>query len=325
MRVVLALISVGFACTAERATERHPAPAPPVATDAAPDPLLEAIGSTSLTTPALSRALDPRDFTPTPPPEPGDWLAEHPERPQTFDAYVASKFHPPTEQRKVLYLMPLGSFPAGAPELAKLATIVRAYFTLEVRVMPAVPLATVKATSRVNEHTRKRQLLAPDVLTWMKPRVPEDAYAVMALTMVDLYPEESWNFVFGMASLRDRVGVQSFARHDPAFFGDAHAPGWEQLALKRATWTVVHEISHMFGLSHCVHFVCVVAGSNSQAESDRAPLHACPVCYHKLWWAIRFDPVAREAALAAALRELGIDDEAAWSERRLRWIRDGAR
>jgi len=54
-------------------------------------------------------------------------------------------------------------------------------------------------------------------------------------------------------------------------------------------------------------------------------LHLCPVCLHKLWWAIEFDPAAREAALAKILRELGIDDEAAWSERRARWIRDGAR
>jgi hypothetical protein len=79
----------------------------------------------------------------------------------------------------------------------------------------------------------------------------------------------------------------------------------------------------MFGLSHCVHWVCVVAGSNHQAESDGRPLHPCPVCTRKLQDAIKFDPARREAALAATLRKLGIDDEAAWSERRARWIRDG--
>jgi archaemetzincin len=221
--------------------------------------------------------------------------------------------------------LPLGTFPRDAPSLASIETIVRAFYTLDVRILPPVPIADVKATSRTNPHTGKRQLLAPDILTWMKKRVPDDAYAVMALTMDDLYPDPEWNFVFGMASLQDRVGVQSFARQDPAFFGEARTPGWQALALRRAVWTVIHEVAHMFGLPHCTYFHCIVAGSNNQAESDRAPLHPCPVCLHKLWWAIRFDPAARESAVADALRSLGITDEADWSARRARWIRDGVR
>jgi archaemetzincin len=35
--------------------------------------------------------------------------------------------------------------------------------------------------------------------------------------MEDLYPDPAWNFVFGQASLRERVEVFSFARYDPAF------------------------------------------------------------------------------------------------------------
>ncbi len=119
------------------------------------------------------------------------------------------------------------------------------------------------------------------------------------------------------------------ARQDPKFFGDVRAAGWENTPLRRATWTVVHEISHMFGMHHCQYFKCVIAGSNNQEESDRAPMHACPVCLHKLQWALsqfgEFDPVARELELAKTLRELGIDDEATWSEHRAKWIRDGVR
>jgi archaemetzincin len=317
-----------LACCGGERTRDKPRPAVTSDAPAAPpstDPRIAAIGDHALVTPELRRALDPDGFVPTGTPEPGDWLAEHPEKPQTFDDYLQSHFHMPTEQRGVIYLLPLGTFPPEAPQLASLEAIVRAFYTLDVRVLPAVPIADVTATKRINANTGKRQLLAPDILAWMKKRVPADAYAVMALTMEDLYPEESWNVVFGMASLHDRVGVQSFARQDPAFFGDDRTPGWQALALRRATWTVIHEVAHMFGLSHCVHYQCIVAGSNSQDESDRAPLHPCPVCLHKLWWAIRFDPAARESAVAKALVDLGIADEAAWSERRARWIRDGTR
>lgn len=200
-----------------------------------------------------------------------------------------------------------------------------AFFTLDVRVLPAAAASDVAATSRMNSYTHKRQVLAPDILRWLTSRPPDDGYALMAVTMDDLYPEPTWNFVFGMASLQARVGVQSFARQDPAFFGEARMPGWRHLALRRAARTLIHEISHMFGISHCTFYACVVAGSNNQAEADRGPLHACPVDLHKLWWVIRFDPVARETSLAATWRSLGFDDEAAYYEARLRYIRDGVR
>jgi len=285
----------------------------------------EAIGDVSKLMPAVQRMLDPEGFAEPGPPQPGEWMREHREKRQSFDAFIRSNPNLPYPGKHTIYLLPLGEFPEHAPSLDAMTKVVRAYFTLEVKLLPAVPLTEVVAKQRIHRGTKKPQLLAPDVLAWMTQRVPEDAYAVMALTMTDLYPEEAWSFVFGMASFDDRVGVQSFARQDPALFGGPREAGWQTAALRRATWTVVHEIAHMFGMHHCQYFQCAIAGSNSQEESDRAPLHACPVCMHKLWWAIEFDPAKRERELAATLRELGIEDEAAWSERRAKWIESGVR
>lgn len=316
--IAVALVAA-TACRTEPPMKKR-APAAPV------EPRVAAIGDTTKLSAPLQRAFDPADdFTPMPEPGEDDWLAVHPEDPQTYDEFVAADTNVPDATRRVIYLQPIGEFPATAPSIHALARIVHAFFTLEVRVLPAASIKDVAAKTRVNKSTRQRQLLAPDVLDWLAARVPADAFGVVAVTMTDLYPEPSWNFVFGMASLHDRVGVQSFARQDPAFFGDDREPGWEHLALRRATWTLVHEISHMFGLPHCTYWMCVVAGSNHQDEADRRPLHPCPVCLRKLQYAIGFDPAAREHELAVVLRELGIDDEAAWSERRERWIRDGTR
>ncbi|MGN6108506.1 MAG: archaemetzincin [Kofleriaceae bacterium] len=282
---------------------------------------LAAIGDTSELSLPLQRAFDPRDHLPAQPPGPDDWLAQHHERPQTFYDYVGSRPNLPDATRRVIYLLPLGEFPADrSPPVRSLVAIVRAFFQLEVRTLPAVQLSEVTARSRTHRGTRKRQLLAPDVLTWLEARVPSDAYALMAITMEDLYPASDWNFVFGMASLRARVGVQSFARNDAAFFEQPWPDGWQQLLLRRASWTLVHEIGHMFGISHCVHWTCIMAGSNHQEEADRSPLHPCPVCLRKLWHAVRFDPAAREAEIAKTLRDLGISDEADWAERRAAWI-----
>jgi len=291
------------------------------------EPRVAAIGNITKLSPELQRAFDPAiDFEP--PHEPGedDWLAAHPEPGQSYDQFVASDPNKPDATRRVLYLLPIGAIDGeGAPPLEPLVAVIHAFYGLEVKILPPVTVADVAPTTRVNDFTRKRQLLAPDVLNWMSWKVPQDAYGVVGITMEDLYPDPEWNFVFGQASFKERVGVQSFARYDPAFFGDERPDGWQALVLRRATWTMVHEIGHMFGLHHCVHYQCILAGSNNQAESDRAPLHVCPACAHKLWWALRYDPAAREEALAAALTSAGFADEAAWSARRARWIRTGAR
>jgi archaemetzincin len=186
----------------------------------------EAIGDVSKLTPRVRRMLDPEGFEERGAPQPGDWMYEHRENPQTFDAHIRSKPNMPYPGKNTIYLLPLGDFPAqGEPRnnmLDAMTRIVHAYFTLEVKLLPAVPLSEVVAKQRINGGTKKPQLLAPDVLTWLEKKLPADAYALMAVTMTDLYPAEDWNFVFGMASFDERVGVQSFARQDPALFGGGH-------------------------------------------------------------------------------------------------------
>jgi archaemetzincin len=299
----------------------HPAPA----VRPAPVPArVAAIGDTTALAPDLRRAFDESGFEPMPEPGPDDWLARHPEKPQSFEDYLRADRNVPSPQRNVIYLLPVGRFAATAP-LMELATIVHAFFMLEVKTLRPVNVGDVTANTRINEYTNKRQLLAPELLGWLKHRLPDDAFGLVAVTTEDLYPDPSWNFVFGMASLKERVGVQSFARQDPAFFGEPRPASWQMVARRRATWTLVHEISHMFGLTHCTYWRCVVAGSNHQDEADRSPLHVCPVCLRKLHSAIKFDPAAREDALAGVFGGLGIDDEAAWSAARATWIRQGVR
>lgn len=287
-------------------------------------PEIAAVGAIDALAPPLRRAFQVHDdFELMGPPAPGEWLAEHPEKPQTVHDFLDAATNVPSGKRRVIYLLPIGAFPETAPPIASLEKIVRAYFQLDVKVLSTVPISEVAAKTRINRNTQKRQMLAPDVLRWLTTRLPDDAFGLMAITMEDLYPEPSWNYVFGMASLRERVGVQSFARQDPAFYGDPRGADWQQLVLRRATWTLVHEIGHMFGLTHCTFYKCVQAGSNNLPEADSRPLHACPVCLRKLHTSIEFDPAVREEALAKTLDELKITDEAAWSTRRAKWIREG--
>ncbi len=296
---------------------------PPFRPEALKTPSELAIGERASLPDDVQAALDHRrDYAAAPTPHGDDWLITNKEPGQTFTQWERGGFNRPDARRHVLYLQPLGELPAArTPPLADLAEVVHAYFQLEVRVLPAVDLATVAATARTNPSSGKPQVLAPDVLRWLRLHVPEDAYALMAVTMTDLYPDPAWNFVYGLATFTDRVGVQSFARYDPAFYDEPRPADWRRMVARRSAQVLLHEIGHMFGLYHCIYWSCVMAGANHQGEFDAQPLHACPVELRKLWVAVGFDVAARETALAAAWQRLDQPDEAAWSTRRAERLR----
>lgn len=160
------------------------------------------------------------------------------------------------------------------------------------------------------------QLLTRNILRVLPENLPENAFCVIATTMRDLYPGRSWNFVFGEASLRDRVGVYSFARYDPQFYG-LNTSNRDYLILRRSCKVLAHETSHMFGIQHCIYFNCLMNGSNHLEESDRRPLHLCPVDLRKLHYSIGFDIGQRCRNLLDFFKAVRFNDEVQWLERRL--------
>ncbi len=289
-----------------------------------PDVRRAAVGDLAGSSPVLHRAFsaDASEFEPIPKPGPHDWLAVHEEPGQTVDQFKASRPNRPTDPRRVIYLQPLGEFAADrSPSIEKLRVFAGAFFAMEVKALPAISLDASRLTTRHNPNTGNLQILTGDVLDFLKAPVPADAFCVLAITMEDLYPEPSWNFVFGQASLRERVGVYSFARYDPAFYGEPRSSDHEMLLLRRSCKVLAHETSHMFGLAHCTFFNCLMNGSNHLAESDRRPLHLCPVCLRKLQWNIGFDVLGRYAAMERVARAHGFTDEADWLNRRIKTVR----
>ncbi|WP_395753485.1 archaemetzincin [Prosthecobacter sp.] len=275
---------------------------------------------------ALERAAFEDDatlFEPIRKAKPMDWLAQHKEPGQTVEEYrVALSALKPTPQQKALCVLPLGEFQAGnAPSLEKLREYCTAFFGMETRILEPVALDKVPAKRRTNKNTQKLQLLTTDILTWLPSRKPRDAYALIAVTMEDLYPDEEWNFVFGQAMLQGGAGVFSFARYDPAFYGEAGNDQTKALILQRSCKVLSHEMGHMFGLMHCVFYECIMNGSNHLGETDARPMHLCPVCLRKLQMGAGFDLLRREEALHKFYEGNAIKDEADWSGRRIGKLR----
>ena len=125
----------------------------------------------------------------------------------------------------------------------------------------------------------------------MEKRVPKDAYCVMGITLKDIYPGENCNFVYGWAKYKARVGIFSFFRWDEYFFnGDKNAIDLKLIRYPSMR-TMVHEIGHMFAVTHCVYNRCLMNGFNDIEENYLNPLEFCPICYRKICKNIGFDKV----------------------------------
>jgi archaemetzincin len=280
---------------------------------------LAAVGSTAELPLSMRQALESGDdFEPIPVPGPHDWLANHSEPGQTYDDFVRSRPHRPDARRHTIYLEPLGEFATDdGPPLDRLREFAAAFFCLSVVTLAPLTPTEGEITARRNPYTGQRQLLTTDVLALLRQRLPQDAYAMVGITMEDLYPEPSWNFVFGQASLGHRVGVYSFARYHPRSAGGRPAANWRSLLLRRSCKVLAHETAHMFGIGHCTFYHCLMNGSNHIAESDARPMHLCPIDLRKLHDSVGFDVADHYQRLRGFCERVGFTDEARWLAKRL--------
>lgn len=260
---------------------------------------------------ALCRCLDPSagDWEDIEPPEPGEWLESQLDKTpdQSFETFAASRPNVPDRGRRTIYLQPLcdvaelqqAPFPEGPwPSWAVLEQVVRVFYApLQVVALPAVPMSSLRPKPQSRKNDYGSQYNARQVLDALKQlSVPKDAYCTLAVTMLDLYPRDDWNFVYGLASLSERVGVFSFIRHTP----DQQKPPAvrEGEMLHDSMKTMLHEIGHMFGLKHCTFFNCLMRGNNGKGiEHQPNYLHLCPVCLRKLHSSTGFDVPEHYAGL----------------------------
>jgi len=249
--------------------------------------------------------------------KPGDWLAHHKEPGQTFKQYLESDPENALGRRKVIYVQPLGEFTEKQRAVVKLtAEFLGICYQLPVKIKEDIPLSAIpEKARRVHPTWGDKQVLAGYVLDGvLRPRLPRDAAVYIALTASDLWPGRGWNFVFGMASLRERTGVWSIYRK-----GDPHAgeAGFRKVLLRTAK-TAAHETGHIFSMLHCIQYECCMCGTNSLTESDRRPLAFCAECVAKICWSTGSDPAKRFRELAGFCSKHGLEDEADFYERSLK-------
>jgi predicted Zn-dependent protease len=165
------------------------------------------------------------------------------------------------------------------------------------------------------------QYAITDINDHLKQILPDDGYCALALTGVDIY-EDGYNYIIGKATLRDRVGVVSFARYTPGwdgFIDDESEYGFNW----RVTNVIAHEICHSLGIAHCVYYHCIMNGSDT---GDDRPIFLCSICLKKLAHNIghvaEFNAVERYEKLIQIYEKNGFKNDVEWLRKRCSFIQE---
>ena len=250
---------------------------------------------------------------------PGTWLNQFREEGQNLARYQTQQPHRVREGQRLL-LRPLGRL--ERPESARLIEPVREFislfFQLDTALGEGLPLPVEALDPRRGD---EGQYNADALLEALDGSCPDSVGACLAVTDRDLYVPDL-QYVFGLGHFHKRVGVFSTYRvgkpRRNAVTG-AREPVRDPEPLRRAMKIAVHELGHELSLAHCVHFRhCVMAGTNSMAESDAGRLMLCPLDHEKLRWNRGFDPYRRFKDLSKFAHRHGLHPEARYYERMAR-------
>jgi archaemetzincin len=180
-----------------------------------------------------------------------------------------------------------------------------------------------------------------------------DAFSVVGVTMCDLYSCNSDLFVAGMAAGGSKVAVLSFARYHPmlkmcpekwqdygyikkgssySYYEDnkprpltspAGPPQIDMPAqaqaeyFRRAGKLLIHEMCHVYGIDHCIHYHCLMNGTAHLVEDFASPCHICCICLRKLQFRLGFDIKKRYEDLYEIYNSFDMKEQVKWTSRKL--------
>ncbi|MEW6674899.1 MAG: archaemetzincin family Zn-dependent metalloprotease [Nitrospirota bacterium] len=171
-------------------------------------------------------------------------------------------------EAKKIYIMPIGR--VSGPVISEIEEEINRTFKKRVEILEQVSLP-------LDAYNRGRQQCWSTKILEKLGKMEFDGM-VLGVIDVDLYVP-GLNFVFGEADPVSGNAIISITRLKQEFYGERQD---HSLFLRRVVKEAVHEIGHLYGLSHCPDSRCVMYFSNSIRDTDEKKAEFCKVCWREV-------------------------------------------
>jgi archaemetzincin len=163
----------------------------------------------------------------------------------------------------------------SGPKLAKQLLNSFSIIVITVDVHDSLVLDQSTASNLDLFNKTRNQWKSSMILEWTLREMNPNSYTkILAICDLDAY-SNGLNFVFGEAHRGGRVGAIYLSRLRQEFYGFLpDADLFQQRIIKEA----IHELGHVFGLSHCEKRSCIMHFSNSLRDTDFKDPYFCNRC-----------------------------------------------
>ncbi|CAF1306343.1 unnamed protein product [Rotaria sp. Silwood1] len=257
-----------------------------------------------------------------------DWLANYKEKGQTYKRFLneCPFVNNNSSSQKYIYLTLLDNDNRlSLLNIDRLIDYTQRFFQMEIKLLPLFTnfnwnekkktwICTMKSKNdstkditlrtRYNSTSEHSQICVHNILNLLKTSLPNDARCLVAITLHDLYSDESDLFIAGLCYGNRSVAIFSFFRYDPRLeFSEEFWYDWKikkiksklmsTIILLRSCRLLTHEIGHLLGIDHCIYYACLMNGSGHLEEDFSQPLFLCPIDLRKLLQLTNFDFIER--------------------------------
>ncbi|NMC39071.1 MAG: archaemetzincin family Zn-dependent metalloprotease [Bacteroidales bacterium] len=132
----------------------------------------------------------------------------------------------------------------------------------------------------------RRQYNGNSLLKKIDDDYSADSCKTLGLFSVDLFIP-ILTYIFGQAYLNGRAGIASLYRLSNERYGISKD---DDLLVQRFGKEVIHELGHMFGLTHCTDPICVMRSSTYVEDIDQKESGFCRICKRVLDTRLQIPP-----------------------------------
>lgn len=225
---------------------------------------------------------------------------------ESLKQYIRSNPNRPDSLRHVIYLLPLGHM---TEEMTKLLTdevhYLSVFFQMDVKLMPLVPFADLKAIDSVqtrldpgsnyngkldkggHDQIVREQLETNSLMKhFIQPNMPPDAVVIIGVTEHDLYAR-GYNWLYGSTIRKSGIGVIS--THRITEYPYQMKPNLRKVISK--------QVANGFSIKNTKDYDCLLNFHKNRNELTNGVFYLSPRALEKLCFSTGFDHQTRFKAL----------------------------